>query len=328
MIKKTRHSIYVILFTYVTVLNVSAQDPQFTQFYANKLYLAPSFAGATKQNRVALIYRNQWAGIPGAFNTMAFSYDHYFPTFNSGLGITAVRDVAGTGHLGMTQFGLAYSYDFQIKDNFHVRPGLNIQYSLYGIDFARLTFIDQLLSGSSTTMESPPTDNNIGALDGATSVLVYSSKFWSGLCVDHLFRPNESFYSNYAIVPVRYSFFGGVQVVRNGKLLKPIDESLSIAYMYRQQGDKKQLDLGLYWYKSPIVMGFWYRGIPGLNSERGDAVAVLLGYKTSKFSIGYSYDFTISNLINSTHGSHEISLVYEFNTTHRKKIHAIPCPEF
>ena len=39
----------------------------------------------------------------------------------------------------------------------------------------------------------------------------------------------------------------------------------------------------------------------------------LIGIKTSQFHIGYSYDFTISNLIGSTAGAHEISLIYEFN---------------
>ncbi len=328
MLRKRLHIVFIALVGAVVTCNVSAQDPQFTQFYANKMYLAPSFAGATKQNRASLIYRNQWSGIPGAFNTVAFSFDHFFPTFNSGLGVLVVRDVAGTGRLGMTGAGMAYSYDFQVNDNLHIRPGLGFQYTMYGIDFARLTFSDELLSGSSSTIEQPPERNFVGALDGSTSLLVYASKFWSGLTVEHLLRPNESFYSNAAYVPVRYSLFGGFQVVKRGKLLRPIDESLSIAYMYRQQKDKKQLDLGLYWYKSPIVMGFWYRGIPGLNSDRGDAIAVLLGFKIDKFSVGYSYDFTISNLINSTHGSHEISLVFEFQTTHRKKIHAIPCPEF
>jgi len=48
--------------------------------------------------------------------------------------------------------------------------------------------------------------------------------------------------------------------------------------------------------------------------------------------IGYSYDFTISNLIGSTGGAHEISIVYEFNNLSigqlKKRIRAIPCPEF
>jgi len=58
----------------------------------------------------------------------------------------------------------------------------------------------------------------------------------------------------------------------------------------------------------------------------------LIGIKTSTVHIGYSYDFTISNLISSTGGAHELSLIYEFNNLsvgqRNKRIRAIPCPEF
>ncbi|MEY4602756.1 MAG: hypothetical protein RIT43_48, partial [Bacteroidota bacterium] len=40
--------------------NVSAQDPTFTQFYANPLYLNPAFAGSHGCPRFALNYRNEW----------------------------------------------------------------------------------------------------------------------------------------------------------------------------------------------------------------------------------------------------------------------------
>jgi type IX secretion system PorP/SprF family membrane protein len=325
MVKKLIYTL--LLFLLLIRLPLVGQDPQFTQFYANKLYLAPSFAGATKQSRIGTIYRNQWSGIPGGFNTIAFSFDHYFANFNSGLGLLLVRDMAGSGRLGFTNVGVQYSYDFQINDYLHIRPGMHFMYTRYGIDFYKLKFFDQI-NGNPTSFEDPPENEGLGAADAAVSALVYTDKLWIGSTVDHLFRPNEGFYSNKAIVPIKVSIFGGYQLMRQGRLLRPIDETLSVAFMYRQQKDKKQLDLGLYWNKAPVVLGFWYRGIPLVNSERGDALAALVGFKMEGFSLGYSYDFTISNLINSTHGAHEVSLVYEFTTSRKKKIHAIPCPEF
>jgi hypothetical protein len=45
--------------------------------------------------------------------------------------------------------------------------------------------------------------------------------------------------------------------------------------------------------------------------------------------VGYSYDFTISNLVSSTGGAHEVSITYEFKTTRkREKPRMVPCPEF
>ena len=49
----------------------SAQDPAFSQFYANPLYLNPAFAGATPKGcpRANLNYRDQWPGIGRTYVT-------------------------------------------------------------------------------------------------------------------------------------------------------------------------------------------------------------------------------------------------------------------
>ena len=135
---------------------------------------------------------------------------------------------------------------------------------------------------------------------------------------------------NPAKVPIKYSMFGGVKFVRNEHLLRPIPTVIQLAFLYRQQEQYRQLDLGVYWYRSPFVAGLWYRGIP-LYKEvfNRDAFTALVGIKTRSMNIGYSYDFTISRLITSTGGSHEISLSYMFKTKPIKhKPRAVPCPDF
>lgn len=57
--------------------SVYAQDPEFTQFYANPLYLNPAFAGSQRCPRVALNYRNQWPALSGTFVTSSASYDQH-----------------------------------------------------------------------------------------------------------------------------------------------------------------------------------------------------------------------------------------------------------
>lgn len=307
-----------------------SQDPQFTQFYSNPLYLAPSFAGAIEGSRVATVYRNQWSGLAQPFVTYTLSYDHYFSNFNSGVGILFLRDFAGAGKLGITNLGIQYSYNFKIFDYWHVRPGVHFCYTQSGINFYELTFNDQL-NGTydlNSTIEVPTLGKNVGDIDFATSLLVYSKRVWFGGTVDHLLKPNHSLIGNVAEIPLKFTAFGGVELVRRGRLLKPLDETLTFAALFRHQGIHKQLDFGLYWYKMPFVLGAWYRGIPMVNSPRGDAISFLAGYKLEKFSIGYSYDFTISNLITSTNGAHEISVVFSFKTQKKKKFEAVPCPHF
>src|SRR5208282_600262 len=122
--------------------------------------------------------------------------------------------------------------------------------------------------------------------------------------------------------------YGGITILRTGRLLKPIDETVSIAGMFTNEGSNRQLDVGLYWAQSPLTFGVWYRGLPHFNSDRGDALVFLVGIKMMHFACGYSYDFTISNLITHSAGAHEVSVTWDFFTIKRKKLEAVPCPEF
>ncbi len=174
----------------------------------------------------------------------------------------------------------------------------------------------------------PPSLDKTRDVDLALSTLVYSKRVWAGVTADHLLAPNMSLYAGESKVPVKISVFGGVELVRKSKLLKPTEETMTLAYLFKKQGPYYQLDLGVYWFKNPLVLGLWYRGIPPFNSQRGDALILLVGYKTHNFNIGYSYDLTVSNLIGQALGSHEISMTVKFALPRRTKKGAVPCPEF
>jgi len=329
----------LIVFIVSTFTWTKGQDPQFTQFYANPLYLAPSFAGATAGDRLSAVYRNQWPELYNVFVTYSFSYDHFFENFNSGVGVLVMRDVAGSGNLGLLNAGILYSYDIKVTPEFHLRPGIHFNYTQQGIDYHKLVWNDQLSTGGvgGSTIEQPPTDSYKPDVDFAASLIGYSDRAWGGFTVDHLLRPNYGLYNNEARWPMKFTLFGGYQIIKRGQLLNPVDETLSLAFYYSHQDIYNQAVIGLYWYKAPLMLGFWYRGIPffrGSNNEyqkdpRGDALAFLVGYKMNQLRVGYSYDFTVSNLVSSTGGAHEVSITYEFKTTRKKeKARMVPCPEF
>jgi len=324
---------------YISVLTLSlfskgfSQDPTFSQFYANQLYLSPSFAGATEEYRVAMNYRNQWPAIPGVFHTYSISFDKALINFNSGIGVLATYDVAGSGELSTTNIGLLYSYDFNINREWHIRPGVNFKFYYLGLDLAKLLWSSSLTGGSTPAPSiHPPSFDNVADVDFATSGLVYNDRMWAGITLDHLLVPKTSFYGEDATVPIKFNVYGGIQVIKKTRLRTKLREVLSIAMNFQAQARFIQTDLGLYYYKDPLIFGLWYRGIPLITSQAGDAIIGLVGIKTSQLHIGYSYDFTISNLISSSAGAHEISLVYEFTSfsigSQKKRIRAIPCPEF
>jgi type IX secretion system PorP/SprF family membrane protein len=323
---------YLLILSFFIVEDSFGQDPTFSQFYANALYLSPSFAGATEQYRFAINYRNQWPAVPGVFHTYSISFDKALPNFNSGIGILATYDVAGSGNLSTTNIGLLYSYDFKISSKWHIRPGVNFKFYYLGLDINKLIFNSQITGSGTSPSVTPPPFDNVADVDFATSALVYNERIWAGITLDHLLAPKTSFYGDDASVPVKFNFYGGVQVLKKTRLIEKVPEILSVALNFQRQGKFYQSDIGVYYYRNPLIFGLWYRGIPFVTTQAGDALIALIGVKTGKLHIGYSYDFTISNLISSTSGSHEISLIYEFNNFTlgqvRKRLKAIPCPEF
>ena len=327
-----RRIINILLLTFVLFVDGYSQDPTFSQFYANPLYLSPSFAGATEEYRLAMNYRDQWPAIPGVFHTYSFAFDKAMPNFNSGIGVLATYDVAGSGDLSTTNIGLLYSYDFNINREWHIRPGVNFKFYYIGLDIYKLVFNHQISGTGVTPQVIPPPFDQVADVDFATSALVYNDRIWAGFTLDHLLVPKTSFYGDEAKVPIKFNLYGGVQVFRKTRLRTKLKEVMSVAMNFQKQSKFYQTDIGLYYYKDPLIFGLWYRGIPFVTSQAGDAIIGLVGFKTEQFHIGYSYDFSISNLIGSSGGAHEISLIYEFTSftlkPQRHRIRAIPCPEF
>lgn len=333
--QKIKRYIWLIFIAGLATVKIYGQDPHFSQFYANALYLAPSFAGAIEENRISLNYRNQWPAIPGVFHTYSFSYDRYLPNFKSGIGLLATYDVAGSGDLSQTNLGLVYSYDIQLNQEWHFRPGINFKFTYLGLNYGKLIWNHMITAGGTTPSVTPPPFESVADVDFATSALFYSDRIWAGFTVDHLLAPRQSFYGDWDTkVPIKVNVFGGYQITRRGRMIRSnkYNEVLSIAGNFKYQDRFFQSDIGLYYYRDPVIFGFWYRGVPLVTSQAGDAIIALVGFKTNDIHIGYSYDFTISNLISSTGGAHEISVVYEFITTtfgaNRRRFRAVPCPEF
>lgn len=96
-----------------TSLTASAQDLEFTQFYANPLYLNPAFAGTNGCARFAANYRNQWPALSGNYVSYAAAYDQYFDNISGGFGVILTNDVQAKT-LNTTTLGLVYSYHLRL----------------------------------------------------------------------------------------------------------------------------------------------------------------------------------------------------------------------
>lgn len=324
--KKILHILSIAL---LLPIFAKAQDPQFTQFYSNPLYQAPSFAGAISGYRASLNYRDQWPKMPGKLNTMNVAIDANIDKINSGLGLIALRDVAGSASYSNLSVGLLYAYNIRLNRRVYLRPGLGFYMNQRSLDYEKLLFASQMYANSTSQPVLPEDFSNITAFDGSCSLLLLARNYWIGLSADHLMQPNVSVTGYDYKMPVKYTVFAGLKLHKLERLISTKRQTVTLAANFRHQGVTNQMDIGLYWYYSPIVLGVWYRDLPLIKDySRRDALAFLIGYEYESFKVGYSYDFTLSHLITNTGGAHEVSLSYKFEIERKRKFKSIPCPEF
>ena len=124
MFNKISKLILLLAVCLLTSIDSNAQDPAFSQFYANPLYLNPAFAGAAPKGapRTNLNYRDQWPGIGRTFITTSVSYDKHIDKIGGGLGILVMNDRSGDGNIQLNSASLIYSYNlyYRILKYFHI----------------------------------------------------------------------------------------------------------------------------------------------------------------------------------------------------------------
>lgn len=314
-----------------------AQDPIFTQFYANPIYMNPAFAGTNVCPRLVMNYRNQWPSITGAYITYNASYDQYFEAIRGGIGVLAMSDQAGEGVLTHNSIGMMYAYRLGLdqRDRYNINFALQGSYFAKSIDWGKLTFGDMIDSrdGFIYTTSNIPGNEQVSYIDFSAGALYYAPRFYFGVGVSHLTEPSNSFYDSDASVHYRKITVQTGYEIPLGKskgVYQSSYPSLFPSLIYQQQQQFHQLNYGLYFNKTPMVVGLWYRHF--LSSPVGayaDAIAILAGFEYDKIKIGYSYDITVSPLENVSGGAHEISFTLKFNCPEKgPKYRPIKCPVF
>jgi len=336
--------VYISIILFLIAAVVKAQDPQFTQFYNAPLYLNPGFTGITPQQRIVANHRLQWPTLPKAFSTYAVSYELFLGEINSGMGLMATTDKMGSAGWRTTTVSLLYSYKLRISDRWVVSPGIIFGYGQQNLSSSDLTLGDQLENGVGTNDPDVRKLGSEGFFDIGSGLVMYNKQFWFGLAAYHMNKPNKSVLGGEDRLPMKLNVHAGFKIpLYNGPRTLDKISYLTPAVIYRTQGPFQQIDAGLQYHIDPVAIGVWYRGIPVprgfklLDSEdKGvlqDALSFILSLQFNSFQVGYSYDFTISDLDTSTGGAHEISIIYEFVTKPfrrgvKKKYKLLQCPSF
>lgn len=316
-----------------------AQDPQFSQYYQAPLYLNPGFTGITPQQRLVANHRLQWPNLPQAFSTYAVSYDIFVEELRSGFGFLATTDKMGSAGWRTTTAGVLYSFKVRLTENLVFSPGLYFGYGTNGLDRSKLTLGDGLeFEGQSLDPELSKLGNQ-SYFDFGSGFVFYSRNIWLGGAFHHMNQPNLSVLNDVSRLPMKVSVHGGAKLsLYNGPRTLAKVSYLTPSFIFRTQGKAfSQLDVGINYHVDPVSVGVWYRGKPFqktvINSITQDALILSLGMYFKNLSVGYSYDFTVSELQTAAGGAHEIAITYEFvakplNRSVKRKYRLIPCPSF
>lgn len=320
MIRKFTFVLAVFLTVFVD-LDMKAQDAEFTQFYANPLYLNPAFAGTARCPRFCLNYRNEWPGFYKTYVTYSASYDQHIDNLSGGIGLLVVHDRAGNSTINTLDASFMYSYQLNVNREFSLKFGLQGTYHQKSLDWTKLTFGDMIDRRRGFVYNTNEIPNGYPvvtkrAADVSAGILGYSKRYFFGFACHHLTQPEEAFISH-SPLPRKYTGHAGAVI----PLQKGDEVYISPNILYQYQGQFQQLNLGMYFVKSNVVAGLWYRN--------QDAVIALFGYQTPNFKFGYSYDVTISKLANVSAGSHELSMQIQLNCRPKhRKFRTVSCPSF
>ncbi len=305
-----------------------AQDPQFSQFYANPIYTNPAFAGSVNHGRVVMGFRNQWPSISGAFRTGNFSYDEHFDKLNGGIAIQATYDEQGVGTLRTTGLNFIYAYQIPITRKFTMQAAVQAGFMQKSIDFNKLLWYDQIIltQGFINPTAEPNGNGTVMIPNFAAGIIGYSKSFYGGFAVHNIFEPAQGFYVGSSNpIPRRFTAHAGlvIPIIRDRNELRQLNLYPNV--IVKSQRQFNQVNVGMYLGKGPYVAGAYFRQ----NTINSDAIILLLGVKTSKVKIGYSYDATVSAARIGAVNSHEVTLSLELKKRiPRAKPRKVTCPEF
>jgi type IX secretion system PorP/SprF family membrane protein len=283
---------------------MAQQDPQYTQFFLNKLAYNPAYAGTEEKICGTLFYRSQWLGFAGGEaggvpTTFGLNV-HSNIGSKFGLGLHIANDEQGFERNLNVMLNASYRYTFQNSSvlSFGLAGGF-MQKNLAGDKLKFRDGGDPLIPNAAVT--GIGLDLNAGLYYMMPNLWRFQNVY-AGLSATHLTQSNIKYEwsGNVTDNPLKlhYYFVTGASYELTPAL------ALEPNILVKTDVAKTTIDVN-----AMVMFNNKIRG--GLTYRSSDAVSILVGYKfLPELMVGYSYDFTTSNIITYSSGSHEIVLRY------------------
>lgn len=295
-----------ILYIRVIVLLVGSmraqQLPQYTQYMLNEMAINPAVAGKDNYADVRSNNRYQWMGITDAPRTYMLTLHSPLKNRHMGLGTHIYTDIVGpTRRVGIS---LAYAYHIKIAEKTRVSLGISAGIQQWGIDGHKLHLHD---AGDENLLTQYQTKI---VPDFGAGLYVHNDKWYLGFSAPQLYQSPIKLYENgdHKGTLVTHFLVNGAYKFDVGEDFK-VEPSFMVKYA---NPAPVKLDVGArVIYQEQVWLGIGYR--------HNDAYTALLGFMYKNYlMIGYSYDFTTTNLKKYSTGTHELMLGLRFSKQQSK----------
>lgn len=275
------------------------QDPQFTNYMYNTMSVNSAYAGSRGHLTIFGLHRSQWVGLDGAPQSQSFSIDSPVGK-NVGLGLSLVTDRLGPSD--ETYLDGNFSYTINLSNSRRLSFGAKLGGRLLNIDWSRgSTQNPDAVFQQNVNNKFLPT---IGA-----GIYLHSDKSYLGLSVPN-FLTNEHYDEvQESLAAERLHFFligGTVMDISESTKFKPA------FFVKHVVGAPLIFDVSAnFMFNDNLRLGVAYRW--------DDSVSGLIGLQlTPKILVGYSYDYTTTDLQQFNNGTHEIMIRFELISKDRK----------
>lgn len=286
--------VVVIVLGSVTTEVCAQQDPHFTQYFDNTLFVNPAYAGSNEVLNLTAIHREQWVGFDGRPRSTSVSLHSPLSYESVGVGLTFVNDQAGPLKQNMIYGDFSYSFKFKKPKNklsFGIKAGMNIV-SLGTASLATTELNDPKLISNVSNHINP----NIGA-----GIYYHTPRFFIGGSTPKIIEKSYDGLDNRNLERRHYfGIIGGVFKINPTWKLRPT------AQLKLTENAPISLDMSA----AAIYMDkFWIGGMYRLDAAFGAFIQYQI---TDQLKAGFATDFGTQAIRNYNDGTFELMLSYDF----------------
>jgi type IX secretion system PorP/SprF family membrane protein len=317
----------ILIIFQVSFFAAKAQDPYFSQYFMSPMTSNPALVGrGITDTRVLSNFRSQWwgTGVP-AFRTNAISIEKRiaakkFPEDELAIGFAMNNDASNGGLLKKNFITFATAFNKRISKQSFFGAGITLSYSNLTLDQSKFLYQSQF--GSLGFLRTLPTFDplSVGNQDyfntDAGINYSYDGDKWGvniGVAGFHLAKNKQG-------VQVTGNYTNNVRYATNASVVRKYKggDELHFIGRYDQQGVNKIYTIGsIYKIKIPGEHPIEKLNM-GLFNRFDDSIYPFIGFESSSWFAGLSYDIINSGLKTSYNSVQSVELTFGWQMARKK----------